>query len=111
MRGCSQLQRQALSQVRIDDCINEHVDFIREAFHDFDSVFNPARNADMGRSPAKNAELASRIEREVGDDLDRRILHSFLEFNAHVLKTNFYKPSKRAISFRLYAHGLIGLSV
>jgi len=45
--------------------------------------------------------LASRIQKEATSELDSIILTLFLTFNAHVLKTNFYKTSKSALNFRL----------
>ena len=33
--------------------------------------------------------------------MDQAILNSIITFNAHILKTNFYKKTKMALSFRL----------
>ncbi|KIJ45958.1 hypothetical protein M422DRAFT_29602 [Sphaerobolus stellatus SS14] len=46
-------------------------------------------------------ELFALIKKTVVNKGDAQILESFLIFNKHVLKTNFYQPTKVALSFRL----------
>ncbi|KAF8882033.1 NADH-dependent glutamate dehydrogenase [Gymnopilus junonius] len=51
--------------------------------------------------PLTDAELYDKIRRTVPNKQDLQVLESFLIFNKHVLKTNFYQPTKVALSFRL----------
>ncbi|KAI9296001.1 NAD-dependent glutamate dehydrogenase [Neoconidiobolus thromboides FSU 785] len=46
-------------------------------------------------------ELLQRIKLETSNAHESMVLESFLTFNKHVLKTNFYQPTKVALSFRL----------
>ncbi|PPQ79211.1 LOW QUALITY PROTEIN: hypothetical protein CVT25_002817 [Psilocybe cyanescens] len=51
--------------------------------------------------PLTDAELYDKIRRTVPNKHELQVLESFLIFNKHVLKTNFYQPTKVALSFRL----------
>ncbi|KAI0824001.1 NAD-specific glutamate dehydrogenase [Trametes gibbosa] len=51
--------------------------------------------------PLTDAELYDKIRRTVTNKHELQVLESFLIFNKHVLKTNFYQPTKVALSFRL----------
>ncbi|CAK5284434.1 unnamed protein product [Mycena citricolor] len=51
--------------------------------------------------PLSDEELVDKIRRSVQNKQDVQVLESFLVFNKHVLKTNFYQPTKVALSFRL----------
>jgi glutamate dehydrogenase len=51
--------------------------------------------------PLSDEELYDKIRRTVPNKQDLQVLESFLIFNKHVLKTNFYQPTKVALSFRL----------
>lgn len=44
--------------------------------------------------------ISSLIKKTVSSELDEQILNMFLVFNKHLLKTNFYKKDKSALSFR-----------
>lgn len=46
-------------------------------------------------------ELGARVKRAAANTHDLEVLQSFLIFNKAVLKTNFYQPTKVALSFRL----------
>jgi glutamate dehydrogenase len=48
-----------------------------------------------------NDELRSYVRRSAANDHQVLVLEAFLVFNNHVLKTNFYTPTKVALSFRL----------
>ncbi|KAJ7727382.1 NADH-dependent glutamate dehydrogenase [Mycena metata] len=51
--------------------------------------------------PLTDAELHDRLRRSVANKHELQVLESFLIFNKHILKTNFYQPTKVALSFRL----------
>jgi glutamate dehydrogenase len=97
-RISANLSREALSQSRIDDTIRDYPDLVKEIFSDFDASHNPDGKREK---PEYNNKLASRIDKEVFDDFDRKILKGFLNFNAHLEKTNFYKWKKSSLSYRI----------
>ncbi|RKP04338.1 hypothetical protein CXG81DRAFT_23112 [Caulochytrium protostelioides] len=47
------------------------------------------------------ADLLAKIKRTTGNLQESQIFEAFVTFNKHVLKTNFYQPTKVALSFRL----------
>ena len=51
--------------------------------------------------PLTDAELHDKIRRAVPNKHEFQVLESLLIFNKAVLKTNFYQPTKVALSFRL----------
>ncbi|KAG6878078.1 hypothetical protein C0992_008614 [Termitomyces sp. T32_za158] len=51
--------------------------------------------------PLTDEELYDKLRRTVHNKHELQVLESFLIFNKHVLKTNFYQPTKVALSFRL----------
>ncbi|KAF8754975.1 NAD-specific glutamate dehydrogenase [Rhizoctonia solani] len=51
--------------------------------------------------PLSDEELRDKLRRTVPNKQELQVLESFLIFNKHVLKTNFYQPTKVALSFRL----------
>lgn len=46
-------------------------------------------------------ELRERIRKTVGNPHEQIVFEALLTFNRHILKTNFYQPTKVALSFRL----------
>ncbi|KAJ3365780.1 NAD-dependent glutamate dehydrogenase [Allomyces javanicus] len=48
-----------------------------------------------------DAQLVALIKKTVSNAHEQMVFESFLTFNQHVLKTNFYQPTKVALSFRL----------
>ncbi|KAF5382512.1 hypothetical protein D9615_003066 [Tricholomella constricta] len=51
--------------------------------------------------PLTDAELYDKIRRTVPNKQEQQVFEAFLIFNKNVLKTNFYQPTKVALSFRL----------
>ncbi|POW02083.1 hypothetical protein PSTT_12048 [Puccinia striiformis] len=52
-------------------------------------------------TPLTDEELYANIRKSASNSHDLQVLESFLVFNKHILKTNFYTPTKVALSFRL----------
>lgn len=46
-------------------------------------------------------EILAKIRKDTSNTHECMVLEAFLTFNKHVLKTNFYQPTKVAISFRM----------
>ena len=57
-------------------------------------------DASPTRTESQDA-LHQRIKETVQNQNELKVFESFLTFNRHVLKTNFYQPTKVALSFRL----------
>ncbi|KAA1476871.1 NAD-specific glutamate dehydrogenase [Dentipellis sp. KUC8613] len=86
--------------------------FIRMLYVNFAMVHYPADEAQrlmptlsyqrlQTEQPLSDHELYDRIRRTVPNKHEMQVLEAFLIFNKHVLKTNFYQPTKVALSFRL----------
>ncbi|EGO23766.1 NADH-dependent glutamate dehydrogenase [Serpula lacrymans var. lacrymans S7.9] len=100
--------RESIAQV-----IHAHPELIRLLYVNFAMVHYPAADEAsqlmptlsyqrlQTTQPLSDAELYDRIRRSVINKQDLQVLESFLIFNKHVLKTNFYQPTKVALSFRL----------
>ena len=46
-------------------------------------------------------EILGKIKKTVSNNHELMVFEAFVHFNRHVLKTNFYQPTKVALSFRL----------
>ncbi|KIK99830.1 hypothetical protein PAXRUDRAFT_822277 [Paxillus rubicundulus Ve08.2h10] len=99
--------RESIAQV-----IHAHSELIRLLYVNFAMVHYPAvDDASLmptlsyqrlqTTQPLSDGELYDKIRRTVPNKQDLQVLESFLIFNKHVLKTNFYQPTKVALSFRL----------
>ncbi|PPR04087.1 hypothetical protein CVT24_010660 [Panaeolus cyanescens] len=100
--------RESIAQV-----IHAHPDLIRLLYVNFAMTHYPnsADATNLGPTlsyqrlqtvqPLTDAELYDKIRRSVPNKHELQVLESFLIFNKHVLKTNFYQPTKVALSFRL----------
>ncbi|KAJ2585228.1 NAD-dependent glutamate dehydrogenase, partial [Coemansia sp. RSA 1797] len=53
------------------------------------------------QEPLSSDELRLKITRVTTNDHDAMVMRALLDFNEHVLKTNFYQPTKVALSFRM----------
>ncbi|KAF9241089.1 NADH-dependent glutamate dehydrogenase [Melanogaster broomeanus] len=99
--------RESIAQV-----IHAHSELIHLLYVNFAMVHYPAADDASLRptlsyqrlqttQPLSDGELYDKIRRTVPNKQDLQVLESFLIFNKHVLKTNFYQPTKVALSFRL----------
>ncbi|KAG1751105.1 NADH-dependent glutamate dehydrogenase [Suillus lakei] len=100
--------RESIAQV-----IHAHAEIIRLLYVNFAMVHYPAADeaSQLGPTlsyqrlqttqPLSDSELYDKIRRTVLNKQDLQVLESFLIFNKHILKTNFYQPTKVALSFRL----------
>ncbi|KAH9992881.1 NAD-specific glutamate dehydrogenase [Russula vinacea] len=96
----------------VANVIHAHPELIRMLYVNFAMVQYPIDEAQrlmptlsyqrlQTERPLSDQELYDRIRRTVINKQDLQVLESFLIFNKHVLKTNFYQPTKVALSFRL----------
>ncbi len=97
------LVKDTFTEGRICDTIFEYHELISELYKDF------ARYHDLPQTSKElppfdlqhNQELENKIRKTVLSEVDQEILIGFLTFNRHILKTNFYRSNKVALSFRL----------
>ncbi|KIY46227.1 NADH-dependent glutamate dehydrogenase [Fistulina hepatica ATCC 64428] len=101
----------------IKDTIERWPDMIRLLYVNFAMSHYPANLNDHAETmmptlsyqrlhttqPLSDQELRDKMRRTVHNKHELQVLESFLVFNKHVLKTNFYQPTKVALSFRLAA--------
>ncbi|EJU02932.1 NAD-dependent glutamate dehydrogenase [Dacryopinax primogenitus] len=97
----------------IEDVIKAHPELIRLLYINFAMVHYPSHEeaTRLGPTlsylrmqvdhPLTDEELYTKIRRTMPNEHDQQVLTSFLVFNKHVLKTNFYQPTKVALSFRM----------
>ncbi|EIN12308.1 NAD-specific glutamate dehydrogenase [Punctularia strigosozonata HHB-11173 SS5] len=99
--------RESIAQV-----IHAHADLIRQLYVNFAMTHYPqAEEAQMMPTLSyqrlqtvqvlSDEQLYDKIRRTVPNKNDLQVLEAFLIFNKHILKTNFYQPTKVALSFRL----------
>ncbi|KIM85567.1 hypothetical protein PILCRDRAFT_816763 [Piloderma croceum F 1598] len=106
-------REETFTRESIEHCIHAHPDLIRMLYVNFAMVHYPAADDAsqlmptlsyqrlQTHQPLSDAELYDKMRRTVSNKHELQVLESFLVFNKHVLKTNFYQPTKVALSFRL----------
>ncbi|KAL2124443.1 hypothetical protein VTJ04DRAFT_808 [Mycothermus thermophilus] len=93
----------------IHEIIVSHPGLIRLLYASFASVHQPSGKNGNGRpfAPTPGVEvltdemLKDRITRETANEHDEMVMTAFRVFNNAVLKTNYFTPTKVALSFRL----------
>ena len=95
------IKRDVMTEDRVKDVVYDYLDIIKLLFDNFDKSFNPKGNDQVRYNKEDDDHLISLIKKSATSDLDFRILNSFRIFNRSVLKTNFYKSTKVALSFKL----------
>jgi glutamate dehydrogenase len=99
------VRKEAYTEGRVLDTILEYPHLVKDLYKDFERFHRP--NGTIVK-PHFNDEIWARVRKTVMGDLDQQIFKAFLTFNQHILKTNFYKSEKLAISFRLNPGFLAG---
>ncbi|EJD34372.1 NAD-dependent glutamate dehydrogenase [Auricularia subglabra TFB-10046 SS5] len=107
-------REETFTRQSIEEVILSRPDIIRMLYVNFAMTHYPTGQAQASQlmptlsyqrlqvdQPLTDAELYDRIRRTAGNKHELQIFESFLMFNKHVLKTNFYQPTKVALSFRL----------
>eukprot|EP01113_Clastostelium_recurvatum_P036530 TRINITY_DN521_c0_g2_i3.p1 TRINITY_DN521_c0_g2~~TRINITY_DN521_c0_g2_i3.p1 ORF type:complete len:1046 (+),score=339.58 TRINITY_DN521_c0_g2_i3:67-3138(+) len=96
----TRLVKDTFTEARVLEAVKNNTDLIKELYADFASI-HIGEKATQKFDKAHNADLATKIKRTVLNELDCQVLTAILNFNRHLLKTNFFKPTKTALSFRL----------
>lgn len=93
----------------IFEIINSHPQLVRSLYASFanthlstapgysDDIVLPTPSATV----LSTVELKELISKSVSNEHERFVMEAFNTFNEHLLKTNFYTPTKVALSFRL----------
>ncbi|KIK69950.1 hypothetical protein GYMLUDRAFT_67202 [Collybiopsis luxurians FD-317 M1] len=106
-------REETFTRESIEQVIQAHPDLIRLLYVNFAMVHYPASDHASELMPTlsyqrlqtvqplSDEELYDKMRRTVTNKHELQVLESFLIFNKHILKTNFYQPTKVALSFRL----------
>lgn len=108
------LRQETFTRAYVDELMNSQVDLIRQLYLQFANVhYIQSRGESNDFLPTLSyqriqtakiypvSELKALIRRECANEHQVTVFEAILEFNTHVLKTNFYIPTKVALSFRL----------
>lgn len=93
------LAKDTFTQDRIYSVAIEFPKIIHNLYQDFRQRFDPGYHKRYSKKFISN--IFDILETEVSRDVRKNIIHTFLIFNQLVLKTNFYKNEKTAVSFRV----------
>ncbi|TPX68844.1 glutamate dehydrogenase, partial [Chytriomyces confervae] len=106
------LRTDTFTRAYILEVIQQYPDLVKLLYVSFAMVhyINPSQNSlspslsyqRMQVTPVlSEQELLDTIRKTVANTQEYMIFESYVTFNKHVLKTNFYQPTKCAISFRM----------
>jgi len=89
------------SEERIRKTLNREPDLLQDLIHLFRVKFDPRIDeSERDKLEAHIADMNERIE-DVSNRISRDIILECLNFLRHVLKTNYFFPSKTGLSFRM----------
>ncbi|QRV92303.1 glutamate dehydrogenase (NAD+) [Ceratobasidium sp. AG-Ba] len=106
-------REETFTRESIGEIISAYPDLIRMLYVNFAMTHYPAQDEAsqlmptlsyqrlQTEQPLTDEELYDKMRKTVPNKQELQVLESFLVFNKHVLKTNFYQPTKVALSFRL----------
>ncbi|KAH9831374.1 NAD-dependent glutamate dehydrogenase [Rhodofomes roseus] len=105
-------REETFTRESIAQTIHAHPDLINLLYVNFAMVHYPASDQAnlmptlsyqrlQTHQILSDQELYDKLRKTVPNKHELQVLESFLIFNKHVLKTNFYQPTKVALSFRL----------
>ena len=92
------MKTEIVSLSRVGQTLNTYPELIRNIAQSFEAKFDVNYS---GGDVMSSEELIAKISKMSENDQDREILEQFVLFNDSVLKTNFFKIPKTAVSFRL----------
>lgn len=108
------LRQETFTRDYIYDIINEHPDLVRSLYLSFANAhYVQTRGEDDDFIPTlsyqrlqvdrvlNKEELLEKISRNVANENEQKVMEQFVIFNENILKTNFYTPTKVALSFRM----------
>ena len=78
------------------EIVSEYPDLLRLCYEHFASLHHPSPATKIAES-----KVLETINKTVQNENEFKIFESYINFNKNILKTNFYKPTKVALSFRM----------
>lgn len=109
----TRFREETFTRESIREVIQTHPELIRLLYINFAMVHYPAADEASQLTPTlsyqriktvqplTDQDLYTKIKREAANSRAAQVLEALLIFNKHVLKCNFYQPTKVALSFRL----------
>ncbi|KJE95096.1 NAD-specific glutamate dehydrogenase [Capsaspora owczarzaki ATCC 30864] len=112
----SRLRNDTFTSEYIGEVIQRYPELVRQLFGNFASVHHVSTKPAPGLTRSnrtisserlteyalvQETDLPTMIKRAVANPKEAAIFEVFLTFNKHILKTNFFQPTKVALSFRL----------
>ncbi|KAG8900548.1 NAD-dependent glutamate dehydrogenase, partial [Tulasnella sp. 417] len=110
----TRFREETYTRQSIMDVIFAHPDLIRLLYVNFAMEHYPASEEEASKLVPTLSyqrlqthqylsydDLRAKLRKSVPNKHELAVLEAFLEFNRHILKTNFYQPTKVALSFRL----------
>ncbi|EGG19619.1 NAD+ dependent glutamate dehydrogenase [Cavenderia fasciculata] len=98
----TRLSKDTFTEGRVRDAIMQYPELIRQLYGDFEKFhFKGTKGGASKYDVEHGADIIHTIKRTVNNELDAQIFTAILQFNRHLLKTNFYKTTKTALVFRL----------
>jgi glutamate dehydrogenase len=109
----TRFREETFTRELIRDVLQTHPELVRLLYINFAMVHYPAADEASQLTPTlsfqriktvqplSDQDLYAKIKREATNSRAAQVLEALLIFNKHVTKTNFYQPTKVALSFRL----------
>lgn len=109
----TRFREETFTRESIREVIQTHPELIRLLYINFAMVHYPAADEASQLTPTlsfqriktveplSDQDLYAKIKREAANTNAAQVLEALLIFNKHVIKCNFYQPTKVALSFRL----------
>ena len=109
----TRFREETFTRDSIRDVIQAHPELVRQLYINFAMTHYPVADEASQLTPTlsfqrikteqplSDEDLYAKIKRTASNAHAAQVLEAFLIFNKHVLKCNFYQPTKVALSFRL----------
>jgi len=98
----SRLMKDTFTEARVREAIMLYPGLIKELYQDFVNYHMKKQGKTQpAYDRAHGVEIYNNIIKQTTTELDAQVFTACLTFNRHVLKTNFFKSQKVALSFRL----------
>jgi len=97
----TRLTKDTFTEGRVRDAVLQYPGLIKELYEDFEKHHLVSSAKDRKFDRTRGGDILSHIQKQTSNELDSQVFGAMLTFNRHILKTNFFKQSKVALSFRL----------
>lgn len=99
------LRKDTFTENKVVESMKRYIPFLKLLFEDLEDRFGPSRRRALSDSRGEHdfryKQLREKLETIANSEFDLIVLNAFLTFNQFILKTNFFKKDKSALSFRL----------